>query len=271
MKSFEEYHKELERRRKAGFMARAQPAEEMLEYFSSRAEKRRCDDDFVQWLLLDESKRSRDQKPDTGNRNSYQKGNNNMSTADVLFYMRGVRDDLDKLLDQYRNEYAAAVENSFKKQLVNLQPGQAAPEKGLATGEDRDAFRDLAAWIQSKYNSILDEAVKMWEAAVSEVPSEEAVRFLDQFALKKEMAKDEVDAVIRAHGDTFIGYERIADIAAEHDIRIEPHKLRAVKDWIDSQRATASRISLIGAEKGAASPGSIAFSKLFRDDSALEG
>ena len=193
-----------------------------------------------------------------------------MSNADLLLYMRGVRDELDKLLEQYQREYAAAVNVSFMKQKVDLQPGQPAPEKKLAPGEDRDAFRDLAAGIQSKYNSILDQAVAKWSEAVSAVPSEDTVRFLDQFALKKEMTKDEVDAVIAAHGDTYIGYERIADIAADHDIRIDRHQLRYVKDWIDSQRATASHISLLEAERGAASPGSIAFNKFFRDDSVLE-
>lgn len=177
--------------------------------------------------------------------------------------------ELKKIVDDYKQAFIDACNNSRKSYIANLLPGEKMPAEGVIIGKEYEAsFDEVCQALRDKARAILGEAIASVKALMTEAPTEEAVNSISLLNMRKEATAEEVEDLLNRYGSNPQAWKTITSIAKERGIRTfgaHPIEEELAKES-DLLRSLESAISLTSARNRGVGDGFISLVKAQIDD-----
>ena len=165
--------------------------------------------------------------------------------------------DLQTLLTQYQHEFQKACDASLKDAKLALKPGQKVPEGGQIYGEEAKAeFKSLAESYKIRADRILDAELAQYDNALTEAPTDEAVRVISLLRDREFIDATEFEAVVNKYGNNILAYRALNEIGKKHGYhlpeldRLEKYEglkmlKKSIDDYLGHEVPNVPKISFI--------------------------
>lgn len=135
-----------------------------------------------------------------------------------------------EIAKKWQKTRAEIAEADFNARVKNAQPGESVPDKGrieleIYVNELRDEARDL----QSQALEVLQNYRDSVTGEKGAAPSDEAVRAVQMLALRSNIERSDIDALVARYGGNYETFKTLKDIAAQHDLRGYSHPLEEIE------------------------------------------
>ena len=123
--------------------------------------------------------------------------------------MSSTNKELKALIAEFNQDFKISSEASRKEVLSNLKSGERAPESGRIYGENnREEFNNRARQYAARATELVQKEIDKVNDAMTEAPTDEAVRALTVVGLRDDVSKEEFDALFERRREDLEGLGR---------------------------------------------------------------
>lgn len=180
-----------------------------------------------------------------------------------------VKDNIKQLYRDYAFAWQTISEDSWKKKVMSLKPGESAPKKGeLFFTEDIDRFREQADGFRQRglaeVEAVLDRVGEVKAAA----PSTEACNYISMLRDRKNLTDRDIEVALLHYGDNYSAHNAIIDIADDNKIRgfIRTTPLDAIENRFGEIRDNLNQMNVFTAQRQNPTSGYVTMVEMMVDE-----
>lgn len=179
-------------------------------------------------------------------------------------------EQLKSIMDEFKQGYVTACNDSRKQYIANLKPGDKLPaENVILDRETETAFDTSCQVLRDKARAIIGESIATHKEVMTKAPSEEAVNSISLLNMRKNATAEEFEDLLNRYGkDNPQAYKTITAIANERGYRgfgSHPVEVQLSKET-DLLKSLEGAISLTSAKNRQVSDGFVSLVKAQIDD-----
>lgn len=170
--------------------------------------------------------------------------------------MSNTNKELKALIDEFNQDFKISSEASRSEVLKSLRGGEKAPESGKIYGDsNREEFNSRAAEYRAKASELVQKEIDKVNDAMTEAPSDDAVRALTVVGMRDNVSREEFEALFNKYGDNYQSAKTIINLASKQKVFFDNVPLeQKLNDLERLGTSLRSSLTLKSAEDHADSP-----------------